>query len=237
MSEKSRVLKAHSPGMTSSAIAFNFEDLRRQGEAYLVQARAEADQLVAAARQEVAKLRSDAQTQGRDAGYKEGLRAAQEVMQQSVEKLAHTRFEEQIRDTLPALRAVATEVIRLREQWLQHWETAAIDLSLAIAETLLRQRLEVDPEAALGAIRETLRLAAGNERMTIHLNPRDLERMGDHAASIVESLTLCARVELKGDAGITPGGCLIETPAGTIDGRMETMLARVASELLQDEAH
>ena len=49
---------------------------------------------------------------------------------------------------------------------------------------------------------------------------------------IVESLTSCADAKLVPDAQALRGGCRIETRHGEIDARVETMLHRIAEELV-----
>jgi len=57
--------------------------------------------------------------------------------------------------------------------------------------------------------------------------------MGDRAPRIVESLTACADSILISDPQLARGGCRIQTVHGEIDARVETMLERLAEELLE----
>ena len=83
-------------------------------------------------------------------------------------------------------------------------------------------------------IAEALELAAGQEKLKVFLHPADLAAWGDRGAQIVESLTACADAILVPDDHCIRGSCRIETRHGEIDARVETMLHRIADELLDD---
>lgn len=227
-----RVLKAAAARELSSRVAFNFEDLRDQAAAQLAAARQEAVEIVESARREAESLKQKLLTEARENGRKDGLKDAGQLIEQQAAKLADARVAEHLKTTLPALQQAAEALKAERDHWLLRWERAAVELGLAIAEKLLRTNLAVQPELAEGMIAEALQLAAGQTQLRIFWNPDDLTRLGDRAPQIVHSLTACATAELIADPTVRPGGCRIETRHGEIDARLETMLQRIAEELL-----
>jgi flagellar assembly protein FliH len=226
------VLKAAAARELSSRVAFNFDDLRDQAAAQLAAARHEAVQLVEQARKDAEALRQKILAEAREAGRKEGLKDAGQLIEQQAAKLADARLSEHLTTTLPALEQAAQALRAERDHWLLRWERAAVELGIAIAEKLLRTNLAAQPDLADGMIAEALQLAAGQPQLRMHWNPADLARVGERAQQIVKSLTACATPELIADAAIAPGGCRIETRHGEIDARLETMLQRIAEELL-----
>lgn len=233
MSETSpRILKANTARDLPGRVAFNFEDLRDQAAQQLLQARAEATAILDQARKEAAQLKQTAIAEGQAQGKQEGLKTAQTQIQQQATQLVEQRFAEHLKTTLPALTQVAQQLAAERDGWLLRWEHMAVELGVAIAEKLLRTNLAIRPELAIPMITEALQLAAGQTQLRLRLHPGDLDRLGTHAADVVRSLTTCAQPELVADESITPGGCVIDTQHGEIDARLETMLERIASELL-----
>ena len=82
----------------------------------------------------------------------------------------------------PALQAAVEQIRDAKQDWLRHWEQAAVDLAAAIAGRLVRGELSRRPEISLAWIREALELAAGSGEIAIHLHPADqqaLERQVD----------------------------------------------------------
>lgn len=132
------------------------------------------------------------------------------------------------------MQAAAESLQAERDRWLVRWEQTAVRLGVAIAERLLQRQLVSHPEFAAAMISDALRLAAGQPKLTVYLHPDDLSAWGDRASQIVESLTSCADTIFVADPGAMRGGCRIETRHGEIDARIETMLQRIAEELLEE---
>jgi flagellar assembly protein FliH len=227
-----RVLKAAAARELSSRVAFNFDDLRDQAAAQLVAARQEAANIVEQARRDAEVHKQKTLSEAREAGRKDGLKDAATLIDQQATKLADARVTEHLKTTLPALQQAAEALRAERDHWLLRWERAAVELGIAIAEKLMRTNLAAQPNLAEGMIAEALQLTAGQPQLRMFWNPADLKRLGDKAPQIVQSLTACANPELVADPSISPGGCRIETRHGEIDARLETMLQRIAEELL-----
>lgn len=230
--ESQRLLKANAVRELGVRVAFNFDDLHQQGDAYLANIRQQAADLLRAAQAEAASMRETTYREAQDAGKKEGLREAAQLIEQQAARLAEQRLAERIATALPAVAAIATTMQRELDGWLLRWEETAVHTAVAIAEKLLRQELQHRPDLSKSMITEALRLAAGHPQLRIHLHPDDVQQLGEHAEGIVQSITACAQAVLIPDPQISRGGCRIETHHGEIDARLETMLARITEELL-----
>ncbi len=223
-----RILKAQSARDINARPAFNFVDLRQEADNVIAQARRSADELLAEARRDAELIRSQALTQARDAGLQD---AGREIERQAA-VLANRHLEEQLQTALPALKSAAEALQAERDRWLIRWEQTAVRVGVAIAEKLLKSQIAARPELATGMISDALRLAAGQPRLTVYLHPDDLAAWGAQSPRIIESLTACAESTLVADPQVSRGGCRIETVHGEIDARVETMLERLAHELM-----
>ena len=223
-----RIIKATAARDLASRAAFNFVDLRHEADSVLAQARCEADGLLAQAQSEVEALHERTRAAAREAGLCE----AQTEIERHACEVASRQVDAQLETALPALQAAAEALQAERDRWLIRWEQTAVRVGVAIAEKLLKTQIATRPELASGMIAEALRLAAGQPRVTVHLHPDDLAAWGDRAPRIVESLTACADSTLIPDPLVARGGCRIQTQHGEIDARVETMLERLAEELV-----
>ncbi len=224
-----RIVKAYAARDLATRAAFNFVDLNREADEIRAQARQEAAALLAQARTEMETLREQTRLAARDAG----LHEAQAQMQDYAAEAAARLIDQRLATALPALHAAAEALQAERDRWLIRWEQTAVRVGVAIAEKLLKTQIATRPELASGMIAEALRLAAGQPRITVHLHPDDLAAWGDRASRIVESLTTCADSTLVPDPSVARGGCRIQTLHGEIDARVETMLERLAEELVE----
>lgn len=226
-----RIIKAQSASGISAEV-FNFVDLQRESEEIIRSARATAEQILSNARQEAEQIRERSYREACETGRDEGLRDAQQQIANQSSLIADQQVSAQLATALPALRAAAESLQAERDRWLVRWERTAVRLGVVIAEKLIQRQLCARPELANEMITNALRLAAGQPRLTVYLHPDDLAAWGDRASQIVQSLTACADTTLVPDQNTSRGGCRIETRHGEIDARIETMLHRIAEELV-----
>ena len=227
-----RIIKAHTTPGAGIGEAFNFIDLEHQRDEIIASARREAEEIVDEARRDAnavsERLFAQARESGRDTGLQDSLR---EIARQA-DEIASQRMLVQLETALPALRMAAESLQAERDRWLIRWEQTAVRLGVAIAEKLLQRQLAARPEYATEMITNALQLAAGQPQLTVYLHPEDLAAWGDHGPKIVQSLTACADTTLVSDSQMMRGGCRIETRHGEIDARVESMLFRIAEELV-----
>ena len=229
-----KIIKAHSTHALSTVEAFNFIDLQLQGDQIIAKANRQAEQILIEARNNASQLCEQALAAARDEGRIDGLRDSQAIIAEKASEIADQHVTDQLATALPALQAAAESLQAERDQWLVRWEQIAVRLGVAIAEKLLQRQLAARPEFATEMITDALRLAAGQPQLTVYLHPDDLSAWGDRAPQIVQSLTACADTTLVPDPHSMRGGCRIETRHGVIDARVETMLHRIAEELVDD---
>jgi flagellar assembly protein FliH len=229
-----RLIKAHAMRRVGARVTFEYEDLARQCDEYVAQAHRQGEAIVAEAASRSEEFRRRAYDEGHAAGQHDGLAAAQGLIDSRAAKLAAEQTHERLRTVLPALEALVGSLEVERERWLTVWESAAVRLSAAIAEKIVRRELAQRPELTIEIVREALQLAAGRPQITLRLNPKDLEQLRA-SEPIRECLSRVGEAVLLPDDAISRGGCLIETRHGAIDARIETQLLRIVDELLDSD--
>lgn len=138
-------------------------------------------------------------------------------------------LEERTGSAAADLREAARGLRDARAKLLEEAADQVVELAFAVARRVLRREVEADPEAALPLVRELLQRAAAGTQVTVHLSPRDHTMLSAHDA-LPESAGLDG-VHFRLNAGITPGGVLVETAAGGLDGRIETQLELIEAAL------
>ena len=188
-----------------------------RADQYLGGIRAQAARIVVKAQQEAEAIRKSAEIQGRQ--------AAIDAVEEMVRK--------QLTTVIPALKQAVQNIKDARHAWLSHWEAGTVHLAAAIAKRLIRRELHEQPEISLTLVREALELAAGSSQLRILLNPLDLQSLGNQVRMLVDELSPHIEAEITADAGITPGGCRVETKFGVINQQFEAQLQRIEEELKQ----
>jgi flagellar assembly protein FliH len=153
-------------------------------------------------------------------GFEEGRRAGLEAARQEIQWRAQ------------ALERALDSLARPFEMLDQRFHEEVLELVKAVARSLVRRELQLDPTHIAGVVREGLAaLPMATADVVVRLHP-------DDAAVLRECLAGDAgerawRVE--NDPLLERGGCLVLTPQSQVDGRLETRLGRVIAALFEDE--
>ena len=215
----STIIKANELNRGVRGEAFNFDDMTASAKRYLDEVRAEAAQIVAAAKEKAAAIRERAEVEGQRAGEKK------------LEQIVQQQLAQQLATVLPALRKAIQEIQYAKQAWLAHWEKTGVHVAAAIASRLIRRELSQTPDIPLALIREALELAVGSAQLRVHVNPADHKVLAPQIEILMAELTPLGSAELVADPEIGHGGCRVETRFGVIDQQFETQLARIEEEL------
>jgi flagellar assembly protein FliH len=159
-----------------------------------------------------------ARAAGHEAGFQAGLVEAQAHMAAGI----------------AALQAAAAEVAAERERVSTAVEAAAVELALRIAEQALAGAVEVRPEAVVDVVRGALRRLVERDRVTILVNPEDLDLVRDASGTLMDELGGIEHCDVQAERRVARGGAVVRTVEGEVDATLGTKLAR-ARETLMDE--
>lgn len=232
---QTRLLKANDIRGLGSKVAFNLEDLRHTGDAYVESIRKQVREMLELAESQVESIRKQAHDRGFEQGQRQGLEKASELIEQRAKELADKAVRENLATTLPAMQSAVSALVVERDRWLTEWESTAVRLAAAIAHRLINRHLELDPNGSKEMLRNALQLAAGSPQIRLRLHPEDAVRLGEYGADVVRAMASCGQAQVIPDASLSRGGCIIDTQHGTIDAQIETLLQRIVSELLENQ--
>lgn len=113
-------------------------------------------------------------------------------------------------------------------------ERDATQAALLVAGQLLGSTLSTEPEKILALLKPHLARMRRAQRIVLRLHPDDTAWLQDHPDALNElreQHTLASSLELRSDASITRGGCVVESNIGDLDARVETRLTLLATAL------
>src|SRR4051812_13982145 len=169
----------------------------------------DADAVLAAmaeAEAEAAALREAAHGEGFAAGHAEALAA--------------------LEPALSALQQAATAVQDEGVAAAERLERQAVDFALQLAEKVLAGTIAVEPERVVESVRGALRGLVERERVTVLVNPDDLELVREAMDGLRATLGGIEHCEVQAERRVSRGGCIVRTPDGDVDARLETKLER-----------
>jgi len=169
--------------------------------------------------------------EGHSKGYADGEMKAMIDYTEKVQREAEIQLGAQLETLLPALTSVLDRLDLAKQTFLQHWEQSAVKIVQAIAEKVIARQILEMSDIPIRLLREALELGTGSTSVRIRLNQGDYEALKPQIDLLIQEMTRSIQTEIITDAAVSPGGCILETPQGIIDNRIESRLARIEQEL------
>jgi flagellar assembly protein FliH len=152
------------------------------------------------------------QEEARALGIKEG------------EARAAAEFEQQLGTERAAIAQALEEFAREREGYFGRVEAEVVKLAVQIARKILHREVQVDPLLLAGVVRVALEKIAAGTSVRLRVHPEHVYAWHDFFANQQD---LRPVPELRGDATLGMGHCVLETALGTTDLTLESQLAEV----------
>jgi flagellar assembly protein FliH len=196
--------------------------------------RAEADAVLVQARAEAAEMLEDAGVQAealREAAWQEGHHQGKTEAQAAVEAELRAAWDAR-RDALRAeLENIVAEIGATRQALWARQESEMVALSLDIARQVVKTEVTQNPEVVRALIANALRRLTDKDNVRVRVSLADAPRIKEARQDLMEMVDGLRHLEIVDDRRVGEGGCVIETNAGTIDAKIETQLAEVARAL------
>lgn len=151
--------------------------------------------------------------------YEKGFRKGEEEGQMAAQENAAP--------LLTTLKTTLSELDGIRTRIQQQLEREVVELALHVARKVVRHEVSISPDAVLGVVKEAMSHTDDPDKITIRLNPDDLQRLRgaeEHWQGDLENLE---SIHFEEDPGMECGGCYIQTEYGEIDARLEEQLRRI----------
>ena len=188
--------------------------------------------LVEAAEAQVGAIREAARTEGYRQGYDAGWSAGErDAVRETTE-----RFEIERQAQRLALEEFMNSVeATSRRAWIE-MEPEILSLVFEIAHKVLKMEVQLNREAAVEVVKNTLRRVADSTSLRIRVHADDLQTIRANRDELYSMVDGTRKVEIVEDRRVGLGGCILETDAGTIDARIETQLEEIRKLLAQSAA-
>ena len=133
----------------------------------------------------------------------------------------------ELQSVIDAARAALSAIEAERDRVVETVETATTELGIRIAEQILGGRIEARPEVVVEIVRGALRRLVDRERVTVLVNPDDLDAMRAAAPELVAELGGVEHCEVQAERRVGRGGAIVRTAEGEIDATIQCKLDRV----------
>lgn len=122
---------------------------------------------------------------------------------------------------IDSLNQILEQLENIRQEIYQEIEKEVAQLALSIARKIVCHEVKTTQETITCVAREALSRVNNPARITIKLNPDDLQFIKDTRSQFSRFLRNVDNIRFEAEASIQNGGCLVETDRGDIDARIE----------------
>ena len=164
--------------------------------------------------------------EGKAVGYADGYQAGNNEAATAALRAAEER-DTLLRNALGALTTAAAACNERQAVALSDIEQTIVDAIFDLTETLLGRELSHTRTPGRDALARALSMVRDHGNVTVHMNPEDLESIGDLA-----ELAPGRVITIVPDAGVEPAGCIVEAGAMRVDAQLGPALERAKRALL-----
>jgi len=207
-------------------------------EEILAMARAEALTVIADARREAASLLADARDQAeamREAAWQEGKHEGQEAARIEIEQQLRQEMDTYRDDMRADLQEIVDAVADGRRKLWEQQEGQILAFVLDISKQVIKTEVQQNENVLMEIVRNAMRRVTDKENMRIRVAASDAPRIKAAREEIMQIVDGIKTLEIVDDRRIGPGGCVIETNAGTIDAKIETQLGEIERTILESD--
>lgn len=173
----------------------------------------------------VESVRADAFEEGRRQGRQEALAEAARLRLED-EQAESARFAQRIG-------AIVADFETSLDTLQESLADRIFDLAVRIAAQTVRTHVDTRPDAVLPALREAVSgLLTEAGQLVVHVSPAD----ENVAREALAELSADRRFELRVDAALHPGGCVVDSPTALVDATIESRWQKILAALGRPEA-
>ncbi len=215
------------------AVVLDLGDLQRQGQVLIARAQAQADQILAEAREQRQQIINGADKVGHAQGYERGLGEGREAGLKKAMDEALERNAADIERLVVSWSSAFEEFEASRQRMLLETGEDVLVFAMQIARKVTHRVVEHDPSVVIDQIKAVLPLVIEPTGLRISVHPEDVTMAQQALEPIMTRLNASASANIVEDAELSRGSCVVHSPAGggMIDASIGTQLDRIAEQI------
>ncbi len=171
----------------------------------------EALDLIDRARQKASELEKEGFEKGYAQGQKQGFESGEKKSMEILQNLEN----------------LLGEIRGIKEEILNRYERQILELVAAIAGKIVDCKISLDDTAVREAVVKALHLAADKSRVVLKVNPEDFNYIENVKEDFFNNFNGMKSITVTADTAIGRGGCILETPCGDVDARIDTQMEKL----------
>jgi len=211
------------------------EQARQEADTITQSASEEAANIISQAKSQAEELQKTAQEEGFSQGHNQGMAEGLAQGRAQGESEAKQNMQQAVDEAV----ANAQSIVELAEQEAQNILAQAdqqiLELAIAIAGKILNQEIAENQMAVVPIIKAALDKVRDQERVVVRVNPENYSLVLAAKAEFSTSMNGYAVIDITADDSLKAGDCIVETPFGNVDARIDNQF-EILKTVLRDIA-
>ena len=184
---------------------------KKEAELIIKEAELQAEEFLEKQRAEIEHLSNQAYQQAREEGFNTGALQAQE------------QYEQLLKEAEDIKQQAAMDYSSI----LNSLEEDAVNTILNIAKKVISSELHTNKENILLLVKEAFQKCSKDRKAVLRLSSCDYEFVSQNIEKLDQLIERSEPYELKRDTLLKEGGCIIDTPFGSIDASADTKFEKI----------
>ncbi len=193
----------------------NYEEIieraKIQSEDLIKAAESQAQRIIEDAEDEACErikaLEAEARQQGFEKGYEEAKNMYEHLLSEAENIREHAKVE--------------------HSEVMAGIERDAIELIMDIARRVIGEEITLNKGHLVNIVGEALGKSSNRDNITVRVSAQDYDYVLDNTDKLLSMAEGIGEIDIKKDAALKPGDCLVETSYGSIDAGVETKLRKI----------
>lgn len=122
-------------------------------------------------------------------------------------------------------------VRQMKPQILKQYEKEILDIIFSIARKITHVQIGLNHQVIRETIINCIECATEKSEVILRIHPDDFNYVEKIRPELFDKFKAMKSIQVKADSTMERGGCILETPCGDIDARIETQLEKIAESL------
>lgn len=198
------------------------EEVKVESDEKLLNAQTEFDAILKDAFDQSEKIKTDARDEGYNDGFQEGIQKGYNEASQFID-----------------------ESLQIKQKYFDKYneiktesENDITEIIIETVETILNKHVTDDYDLIKGLVEKALVKCAFTSNLTLRVSPDDYDSAVSYKNYILSLTENIEDIDIKQDAALVPGSCIVDTDAGSVDSSVHTQFEIIKNkftELLQSE--
>jgi len=193
--------------------------------AMIEEAKRAAEEVLKRAKEEAENIKKE----GYERGYEEGFRTGYE----GGYKKGREDGERELEELRGRMRIFLERLESYKAELALDLEQKVLRIALDVARKVVKEEIRQRPELVLVSVKEAVSRSLGPSNIRILVSPEDVERVEGFKEEIKRISEEIEEIEIIPDERVEPGGCVVETPMGKVDARIDKQFERI-EEMLEE---